>query len=165
MNKGELIETLAQLNDIPVSQSRAWLESLLGLIEKKIKKGEDVNITGFGKFESVKRAGRKGRNPATGEAIKVPARNVVAVPDGFSMQQAAAAPTVAVTTWRMLVTRGQVRPGETVLVIGAGGGVNSFTIQLAKLLGATVWVVAGGADKAQQALAECEQFVFREHGT
>lgn len=93
------------------------------------------------------------------EFIKVPARNVVAVPDGFSMQQAAAAPTVAVTTWRMLVTRGQVRPGETVLVIGAGGGVNSFTIQLAKLLGATVWVVAGGADKAQQALAEGADWV------
>ena len=76
------------------------------------------------------------------EFVKAPARNLVAVPDGFSMQQAAAAPTVAVTTWRMLVTKGQLRPGETVLVIGAGGGVNSFTIQLAKLLGATVWVVA-----------------------
>lgn len=86
--------------------------------------------------------------------VKIPARNLMAVPDGFSMQQAAAAPTVAVTTWRMLVTKGQVRPGETVLVIGAGGGVNSFTIALAKLLGATVWVVAGGADKAQQALEQ-----------
>ena len=75
------------------------------------------------------------------------------------MQQAAAAPTVAVTTWRMLITKGQVRPGETVLVIGAGGGVNSFTIALAKLMGATVWVVAGGADKAQAALAEGADWV------
>lgn len=87
------------------------------------------------------------------EFVKVPARNLVAVPDGFSMQQAAAAPTVAVTTWRMLVTKGQLRPGETVLVVGAGGGVNSFTIPLAKMLGATVWVVAGGSGKAAQALA------------
>lgn len=93
------------------------------------------------------------------EFVKVPARNLVAAPDGFSLQQAAAAPTVAVTTWRMLVTRGQVRPGETVLVVGAGGGVNSFTIQLARLLGATVWVVAGGPEKAQQALAEGADWV------
>ncbi|MEI2693142.1 MAG: zinc-binding dehydrogenase [Anaerolineae bacterium] len=92
--------------------------------------------------------------------IKIPARNLLAVPDGFSMQQAAAAPTVAVTTWRMLVTKGQVRPGETVLVVGVGGGVNSFTIALAKLLGATVWVVAGGADKAQQALAQGADWVI-----
>ena len=73
MNKGELIETLATENDMSVSQSRRYLESLLELIEKKIKKGEDVNITGFGKFEVVKRAGRKGRNPATGETMTKPA--------------------------------------------------------------------------------------------
>ncbi|MCB0201188.1 MAG: zinc-binding dehydrogenase [Caldilineae bacterium] len=85
------------------------------------------------------------------EFVVIPARNLVAVPDGFSMKQAAAAPTVAVTTWRMLVTRGQIKPGETVLIVGAGGGVNSFSIPLAKMLGATVWVVAGGAAKAQQA--------------
>ena len=85
------------------------------------------------------------------EFVVMPARNLVAVPDGFPMKQAAAAPTVAVTTWRMLVTRGQLRPGETVLIVGAGGGVNSFSIPLAKMLGATVWVVAGGAAKAQQA--------------
>jgi NADPH:quinone reductase-like Zn-dependent oxidoreductase len=85
------------------------------------------------------------------EFVKVPARNLIAVPDGFSMQQAAAVPTVAVTTWRMLVTRGKLQPGETVLVIGAGGGVNSFAIPVAKMLGATVWVVAGNSDKAQQA--------------
>ena len=60
-----------------VSQSRRYLESMLDMIEKKIKKGEEVNITGFGKFEVVKRAGRKGRNPATGESIKIPAKKVV----------------------------------------------------------------------------------------
>lgn len=87
MNKGELIETLAQINDMPVSQSRAYMESLLELIEKKIKKGEEVNITGFGKFEVVKRAGRKGRNPATGEAIKVPARKVPKFTAGLALKR------------------------------------------------------------------------------
>lgn len=86
------------------------------------------------------------------EFVKIPARNLVTIPEGFSRQEAAAAPTIAVTTWRMLVTRGQVKPGEVVLIVGAGGGVNSFAIQVARLLGATAWVVAGGADKAQQAL-------------
>lgn len=87
MNKGELIETLAKANDIPVSQSRAYLESLLELIEKKMKKGEEVNITGFGKFGVVKRAGRKGRNPATGEPIKVPARKAPKFTAGAALKR------------------------------------------------------------------------------
>ncbi len=87
MNKGELIETLAEANEMSVSQSRRYLESMLELIEKKIKKGEEVNITGFGKFEVVKRAGRKGRNPATGESIKVPARKVPKFVAGASLKR------------------------------------------------------------------------------
>lgn len=87
MNKGELIEALAEANEMSVSQSRRYLESMLDLIEKKIKKGEEVNITGFGKFEVVKRAGRKGRNPATGEAIKVPARKVPKFVPGASLKR------------------------------------------------------------------------------
>lgn len=90
---------------------------------------------------------------AFAEFVRVPARNLVAVPRGFDLRMAAAAPTVAVTTWRMLVRRGQVRPGEVVLIVGAGGGVNSFATQVARLLGATVWVVAGDAQKAEKALA------------
>ncbi|MEA3335127.1 MAG: zinc-binding dehydrogenase [Chloroflexota bacterium] len=84
--------------------------------------------------------------------VKVPARNLIAIPNDFSMQQAAAAPLVAVTTWRMLVTRGQLKPGQVVLIVGAGGGVNSFAIQLARLIGATVWVVASNSQKASRAL-------------
>jgi DNA-binding protein HU-beta len=87
LNKGELIETLAEANEMSVSQSRRYLESMLELIEKKIKKGEEVNITGFGKFEVVKRAGRKGRNPATGESIKVPARKVPKFVAGASLKR------------------------------------------------------------------------------
>ncbi len=87
MNKGELIEALAEANEMSVSQSRRYLESMLDMIEKKIKKGEEVNITGFGKFEVVKRAGRKGRNPATGESIKVPARKVPKFVPGASLKR------------------------------------------------------------------------------
>jgi DNA-binding protein HU-beta len=87
LNKGELIEALAEANEMSVSQSRRYLESMLDMIEKKIKKGEEVNITGFGKFEVVKRAGRKGRNPATGESIKVPARKVPKFVPGASLKR------------------------------------------------------------------------------
>lgn len=88
---------------------------------------------------------------AYAEFVRIPARNLVAIPDGFPDDQAAAAPLVGVTAWHMLVTAGCVRPGETVLVVGAGGGVNSMAIQIAKLAGATVFVVASGAKKAARA--------------
>ncbi len=87
------------------------------------------------------------------EYIRVPARNLLAVPDGVDMRVAAAAPTVYLTAWRMLFTKGQLQPGETVLIVGAGGGVNTAAIELARYAGAVVWVVAGDARKAAHALA------------
>jgi NADPH:quinone reductase-like Zn-dependent oxidoreductase len=88
---------------------------------------------------------------AYAEFVRVPARNLVAIPDGYPDDLAAAAPLVCVTAWHMLITAGRVRPGETVLVIGAGGGVNSVAIQIAKLAGAAVGVVAANAEKATRA--------------
>jgi NADPH:quinone reductase-like Zn-dependent oxidoreductase len=88
---------------------------------------------------------------AYGEFVRVPARNLVAIPDGYPDELAAAAPLVSVTAWHMLVTVGRVRPGETVLVVGAGGGVNSMAIQIAKSAGAMVGVVAANAEKAAKA--------------
>jgi NADPH:quinone reductase-like Zn-dependent oxidoreductase len=58
---------------------------------------------------------------------------------------------VTLTAWRMLVHRAKLRAGETVLVVGAGGGVNTMAIQLAKMAGATTFVVAGNEKKAAQA--------------
>ncbi len=90
---------------------------------------------------------------AYAEFVRVPARNLVAIPDSFPDDQAAAAPLVSVTAWHMLITAGHLRAGETVLVVGAGGGVNSVAIQIAKLAGATVGVVAANAEKAAKARA------------
>jgi NADPH:quinone reductase-like Zn-dependent oxidoreductase len=75
----------------------------------------------------------------------------VAIPEDYPDELAAAAPLVSVTAWHMLVTAGRIRPGETVLVVGAGGGVNTAAIQIAKLAGATVFVVAANAEKAARA--------------
>ena len=90
---------------------------------------------------------------ACAEYVRLPARNLVAVPDGFDLKLAAASSLVYLTAWRNLIEDGGLRPGETVLIVGAGGGVNTASIQLAKLAGATVWVIAGDAIKARQAVA------------
>ncbi len=85
------------------------------------------------------------------EQVAVPARNLVALPDDISFEEAAAANLVMVTAWHSLVRRGHVRPGESVLVVGAGGGVNSASIQIAKLAGAQVFAIASNAAKAAKA--------------
>ncbi|MEJ5197374.1 MAG: zinc-binding dehydrogenase [Anaerolineae bacterium] len=85
---------------------------------------------------------------ACAEFVVVPARNLVAVPDDYPDELAAAAPLVFVTAWHMLITAGRLRPGETVLIVGAGGGVNTAALQIARLVGATVFVVAANDAKA-----------------
>jgi NADPH:quinone reductase-like Zn-dependent oxidoreductase len=92
------------------------------------------------------------RAGACAEYVVVPARNLVAIPDGYDMAQAAAASLVYVTAWHSLMVAGQLRSGEVVLVVGAGGGVNGASLQIARLAGAEVFVVAGSAEKAQRAL-------------
>ena len=79
--------------------------------------------------------------------VVVPERNVWPVPDGFDLAQAAAAALVFQTAWHSLITRGGLRPGEWVLVVGASGGVNTASIQIAKRAGARVIVVGSNARK------------------
>lgn len=84
----------------------------------------------------------------------VPARNLLALPDHVSFAEAAAASLVLVTAWHMLVVAGRLRAGEDVLVVGAGGGVNSAAIQIARLAGARhIYVVGSTAAKLAQAEA------------
>jgi NADPH:quinone reductase-like Zn-dependent oxidoreductase len=86
------------------------------------------------------------------EQVSVPAANVIKLPDHVTHAAAAAFSLVGVTAWHMLITRGKLQAGEDVLVVGAGGGVNSVAIQIARLAGARVFVVGSSADKL--ALAE-----------
>jgi NADPH:quinone reductase-like Zn-dependent oxidoreductase len=87
------------------------------------------------------------------EYVAVPAGNVYAIPEGFDAHQAAAAALVYHTAWHSLVVRGGLRPGESVLVVGASGGVNTASIQIARLVGATVYVVGSSLEKLAQAEA------------
>lgn len=85
------------------------------------------------------------------EYAVVPARNLIKVPDHVDFATAAAAGLVYLTAWHSLITRGGLRAGETVLVVGAGGGVNTASVQIAKLAGATVYVVGSSAEKCARA--------------
>ena len=81
------------------------------------------------------------------EYVAVPARNLLRVPQGVELHTAAAAALVYQTAWHSLISRGGLRPGESVLVVGASGGVNTASIQIAKLAGATVYVVGSNPQK------------------
>ena len=81
------------------------------------------------------------------EYVALPQRQLYRLPPGFDYHDAAAAALVYQTAWHSLITRGGLRPGETVLIVGAGGGVNSASIRVAKLGGARVFVVGSSAAK------------------
>ncbi|MBM4427896.1 MAG: zinc-binding dehydrogenase [Chloroflexi bacterium] len=85
------------------------------------------------------------------EYVCVSARQLYKLPDGFDFHKAAAAALVYQTAWHSLVTRGKVQAGETVAIVGAGGGVNSASIQIAKCLGARVIVIGLNSKKLEQA--------------
>jgi NADPH:quinone reductase-like Zn-dependent oxidoreductase len=85
------------------------------------------------------------------ELIAAPAANVIPIPDSLDFNQAASVPLVFVTAWHMLVGRAQVRPGQTVLVLGAGSGVGTAAIQIAKLFHCRVITTAGDESKLTKA--------------
>jgi NADPH:quinone reductase-like Zn-dependent oxidoreductase len=85
------------------------------------------------------------------EYITVPIKNVFRMPEACTFEQAAAPILVGTTVWRMLLKQAKLMAGESVLVVGSGGGVNSLTILMAKALGAQVFALAGGEKKAKLA--------------
>lgn len=78
INSKQLAHTLADQHQMTKKQGTQMLEDLVGLITKHLKKGERVKIAGLGVLVVRKRAARMGRNPATGEAIKIKASKKVA---------------------------------------------------------------------------------------
>ncbi|MGH7278528.1 MAG: zinc-binding dehydrogenase [Candidatus Rokuibacteriota bacterium] len=83
------------------------------------------------------------------ELVKVPAANVLLLPDAVSFEDGAALPLAMVTSWHALVAQADVRPGQTVLVQAAGSGVGSAAIQIARLCGARVITTVGSDDKIE----------------
>jgi NADPH:quinone reductase-like Zn-dependent oxidoreductase len=85
--------------------------------------------------------------------LRIPARQLYRLPAGFDYHAAAAAALVYQTAWHSMVTRGGVRAGEAVAIVGASGGINTASIRLAKHLGAKVIVVGSGPAKLARAAA------------
>ncbi|MDA4135274.1 MAG: zinc-binding dehydrogenase [Thaumarchaeota archaeon] len=97
------------------------------------------------------------------ELVSVPAKNVIPKPDRMDFAQAASVPLVFLTAYHMLVTKASLQAGETVLVWGAGSGVGSAAIQLAKAFGANVIATAGSDGKLRKAVELGADFVINHN--
>ena len=88
MTKAELVEKMAKDADISKVAASAALNSFMGGVTKALKKKDGkVTLVGFGAFSKVRRKARKGRNPQTGEPIKIKARNVVKFKPGKTLRE------------------------------------------------------------------------------
>src|SRR6201996_5432141 len=88
MNKQELIDAVAGQTGASKAQTGETLDTLLEVIKKAVSKGDAVQLIGFGSFGSGKRAARTGRNPKTGETIKIPAAKTVKFTAGKAFKDA-----------------------------------------------------------------------------
>jgi DNA-binding protein HU-beta len=88
LNKGELVDKIANDTGVTKTQAEAVFNSLIDGIKGSMKKGHKVTIVGFGTFSVAKRKARKGRNPQTGAEIKIPARKVPKFTAGSELKKA-----------------------------------------------------------------------------
>lgn len=135
---GEVVAVGNEVNDVSIG-SKVVINPGLGWGNSIEKKGRDFTILGV---------------PANGtyaQYVKVPAENVFTKPPHLSWEEAAALPLAGVTAYRALVTKGQVKEGETVFIPGIGGGVATFLVQFAFALGARVYVTSSRNEKIEKA--------------
>ncbi len=109
------------------------------------RNGEDSVSPGYKVLGEQRRGGMA-------ELVTVPAANLFKIPEGISFTQAAAPILVGMTCWRMLFGKANLKVGETVLIVGAGGGVNSHCILFAKAAGCTVYALTSSREKKARAL-------------
>jgi 2-desacetyl-2-hydroxyethyl bacteriochlorophyllide A dehydrogenase len=143
---GEIVELGDQVTDWQVGQ-RVVVDPGVNLFEDEYtRRGQDSVSFGYHVLGENMRGG-------AAEFLAIAAQNLAAMPDDIDFPHAAAPLLVSLTAWRMLMHQARLRTGESVLVVGAGGGVNSMAIQIAKLAGAKVYTVASNPTKAEQAQA------------
>ena len=88
MNKTELIDVVAESADLPKASAGRAVDAMVNAITKALKKNDEVTLVGFGTFSVRKRAARAGRNPRTGETIKIAASKVPAFKPGKGLKDA-----------------------------------------------------------------------------
>ena len=88
MTKLELIEAIAAKSGLTKADSSRALEAFMSTVAETLKKGDKIALTGFGTFGTSKRAARNGRNPRTGEVVKIAARNSVSFKAGSKLKDA-----------------------------------------------------------------------------
>jgi integration host factor alpha subunit len=87
MKKSDLVEAIAEKTGLTKADSTRALDAVFEAITKALKKGERVPIAGFGTFNVVKRKAREGRNPQTGETVKISARKAVTFKPGTALKE------------------------------------------------------------------------------
>jgi DNA-binding protein HU-beta len=88
VRKKELIERIAQEADVPAAEAQRHFAAFEEVVSEALKAGEEVQITGFGKFSVKERKAREGRNPQTGQKMKIAAQRVPAFSAGNALKQA-----------------------------------------------------------------------------
>ena len=88
MNKSQLIAAVAADSGLSKADSARAVESMLDTVTKTLKKGDEVSLTGFGKFSVIRRAARQGVNPRTGERVKIKASKAPKFSAGATLKQA-----------------------------------------------------------------------------
>ena len=88
MNKAEFIEAMAAKAKVPASQAGSVLNALISTVETQLKKNNEIKVTGFGTWKSRKRKAHMGRNPKTGESVKISARKVPVFTAGATLKAA-----------------------------------------------------------------------------
>lgn len=87
MNKTELIEAIAKESDLTKTDAKKALEAFMNVTEKTLKKDDKITLVGFGTFSISERSARTGRNPRTGEVLKIKAKKVVKFKPGSELSK------------------------------------------------------------------------------
>jgi NADPH:quinone reductase-like Zn-dependent oxidoreductase len=141
---GEIVELGGGVSGWQVGQRVVADPGINSCKDQFTARGQDSLSPGYHVLGEHRRGG-------AAEYVVLPADGLVSMPDELDFADAAAPLLVTLTAWRMLIHRAALRAGESVLVVGSGGGVNSMAIQIAKLAGAFVYAVAGNQAKAKLA--------------